>query len=69
LRQQISEADREYINELLLDFEDRRRETPEELFEQLSHLSVGPLVTDSVAWREATEEAFAEAFGLCLEPA
>jgi hypothetical protein len=54
---------------LLEDFENRCQETPEDLFRQLSRLSVGPLLTDSVEWRDASEEALAEVFGLCVQPA
>jgi len=69
LKQLISEADWQYIEELLEDFENRCQETPEDLFRQLSRLSVGPLLTDSVEWRDASEEALAEVFGLCVQPA
>lgn len=68
LRQQISECDREYIDELLLDLKERCRETPEELFKQLSHLSVGPLVTDSVESREFCAACLGAKSPLCARP-
>jgi hypothetical protein len=51
-RLQVSDFDREYIDELLRDLMDRARERPEEVFQQLSSLSSGPLITDSVEWKE-----------------
>ena len=50
VRRRISEQDRVYIDELLEDLWDRSRIAPEQVFNQLSHLSAGPLVTDSVEW-------------------
>ena len=38
-------GDVNYINDLLGDFLERAKERPADLFEQLSSLSVGPLVT------------------------
>jgi len=50
LKRRVSERDRAYIDELLIDLHDRSRITPEQVFEQLSNLSVGPIVTDGVEW-------------------
>jgi len=41
----VQEEDREYLESLLGDFLERAKEQPETLFEQLSSLEVGPLVT------------------------
>ena len=48
LRQQISDRDQEYIDDLLKDLIRRSKTTPDEVFQQLSNLSVGPIVTDVV---------------------
>jgi hypothetical protein len=52
----------------LLDLKERCRETPEELFKQLSHLSVGPLVTDSVESREFCAACLGAKSPLCARP-
>jgi hypothetical protein len=59
LRQQVAERDREYIEELLADMLHRSLDTPEELFQQLSNLTVGPLVADAVEWIELKAVGFA----------
>jgi hypothetical protein len=46
--QQISDQDQEYIDELLKDVLHRAKTFPDEVFQQLSSLSVGPIVTDAV---------------------
>jgi hypothetical protein len=50
LRQQISDEDGAYIETLLKDLKRRAVESPEEVFEQMSHLSVGSVVTEMRDW-------------------
>ena len=66
LRQQVSERDWAYINELILDLEDRSREFPAEVFQQLSNLSVGPLITGAVEWSEREAKDLCMEFDLCV---
>ncbi len=47
----VQHKDLEYIRDLLADFKERARSSPEALFEQVSSLSVGPLVTYAVGSR------------------
>ena len=71
LKQQVSEDDRDYMEEILRDFETRAQESPEDLFDQLSQLSIGPLVTDAVRWyseRSAVDHVRAEARLSCNKP-
>jgi len=48
LEQQISTADWPYVDELLKDLADRAATAPDAVFQQLSNLSIGPLVTAEV---------------------
>lgn len=48
LRQSVQDADWEYVDFLLKDFQTRARQDPESLFRQLAALSVGPLTTHEV---------------------
>jgi hypothetical protein len=52
--------DVEYIESLLRDFLERAKERPAALFEQLSSLSVGPLVTQETGERISDHSALAE---------
>lgn len=47
LRQQISSADWDYIDELLKDLSLRAESAPDAVFQELSNLSVGLLVADA----------------------
>jgi hypothetical protein len=65
LTQLISGRDRAFVRDLLNDMVQRAEDSPDELFEQLSNLSVGPVVTDgvkSIANPEAGIEALYEGF-------
>jgi hypothetical protein len=53
LKQLITDQDLEYIHELMKDLIDRARLSPENVFQQISHLSVGPVFTDFVEWANA----------------
>lgn len=44
----VEEDDRRYVEELLQDFRERAMLYPDELFQHLSSLSVGPLVVHKV---------------------
>lgn len=44
-RTKVDEDDREYLSDLFLDISRRIDQDRGSLFEQLSHLSVGPLIT------------------------
>jgi hypothetical protein len=67
LRQQISDRDREYILDLVKDLSDRGKTCPEEVFQQLSSLSVGPMITDEVGWIEARKSVIEEHYpDFCL---
>ncbi len=48
LRAVVTETDRAYIESLLQDWVKRAKQHPADLFEQLSSLGVGPLVTHEV---------------------
>jgi hypothetical protein len=50
----------EYIGYLLHDFAGRAKEQPAELFEQLSSLGVGPLVTQATGERISDHPALAQ---------
>lgn len=45
-QEQISSSDWGYMDDLLHDLVERAHSQPDEVFEQLSNLSVGPIVTD-----------------------
>jgi hypothetical protein len=67
---QILDKDQEYIEDLLKDLLQRARAFPEEVFKQLSSLSVGPLITDEVVPLQLHESAIEEIypdFSLCDE--
>lgn len=66
----VQRADRRYIEELIKDLVERASATPDQVFEQLSNLSVGPLVTESVRGFEDAGAAIASlypGFRLCPE--
>ena len=68
LRQQVSERDREYIDDLLIDLEHRSKEAPEQVFQQLTNLSVGPIVTQDVVWmrgKTARPRSIPSSFSFC----
>jgi len=48
LRIIVHSRDLDYIESLLLDFGERAKQHPEDLFKQLSFLNVGPLVTKEI---------------------
>jgi hypothetical protein len=48
----LSDLYQEYIDDLLKDLSHRARTFPDEVFQQLSNLSVGPIFTDKVEWVE-----------------
>lgn len=48
LKQRVSETDIKYVEDLLEDLLQRSKQYPEDVFQQLSNLSVGPLVADAV---------------------
>jgi len=70
LVRQISYSDQEYIDDLLKDLIHRAKAFPDEVFQQLSNLSVGPIITDTVGWVElrrfAIEEVYPD-FSLCVD--
>jgi hypothetical protein len=67
LRQQISDRDQEYIEDLLKDLTERVKAFPEDVFRQLASLSVGPIITDEVKWIEECQSAIEESYpDLCL---
>jgi hypothetical protein len=53
--QRIPDRDKAYIDDLLKDLILRSRDFPDEIFQQLSNLSVGPVVTDAVGWVQPNE--------------
>jgi len=56
LEQRTADRDLRYMNELLPDLLARSKRAPEEAFRQLSRLSFGPLVTDTVGqWNFSTD--------------
>ena len=61
----VSERDRAYFEELFQDFRGRCREYPEELFAQLSNLSVGPLITDSIYSEDTSQPMLCPDFDFC----
>ena len=67
--QRVSEVDRKYVDELLEDFAQRSRLAPEDLFEQLANLSVGPLVTASVGEQDASHKCPLAGGAACFGPA
>jgi hypothetical protein len=48
LRTVVQEEDLDYIEALLLDFQERAKQHPTEFFKQIASLGVGPLVTQEV---------------------
>jgi hypothetical protein len=69
LKEQISGADLDYFGKLLKDLLKRVKESPGEVFEQLSNLSVGPIITDSVEWIDGGQENVSASFHLYGENA
>jgi hypothetical protein len=67
LKQQITDSDLPYFDALMKDLLSRLKESPDDVFEQLSNLSVGPIVTDSVEWIDAGQENFGVNFYLYTE--
>ena len=70
LMRQILDKDQEYVRDLLKDLLQRARTFPDEVFKQLSGLSVGPLVTAEVLpvqLHESTIEDIYPDFSLCDE--
>jgi len=59
-RSVVCARDLEYIGYLLHDFAGRAKEQPAELFEQLSSLGVGPLVTQATGERISDHPALAQ---------
>lgn len=64
----VSEADREYIDELLTDLRHRCERDPEELFVQLCNLNVGPVVTDAIDVYQNCEPNLGAAFEPFTDP-
>jgi hypothetical protein len=64
LKEQIFGPDLDYFAKLLKDLLKRVKGSPGEVFEQLSNLSVGPIITDSVQWIDAGQEDFSTSFHL-----
>jgi len=66
----LSEIDQEYIDDLLKDLIHRAKTFPDEVFQQLSNLSAGPIITDTVRWVElrgiVIEEVYPD-FRLCVD--
>jgi hypothetical protein len=66
----LSELDQVYIDDLLKDLIHRAKTSPDEVFLQLSNLSAGPIITDTVRWIElrgiAIEEIYPD-FCLCVD--
>lgn len=69
LGQQISDRDRHYVEELVKDLVQRSKQDPEDVFRQLSSLSVGPLITDESGWVEGQSSLASTYpdFSLCTE--
>ena len=61
-KQHVSDRDQAYIDDLLMDLVLRSKTHPDEVFEQLSNLSVGPVITDAVEWVELRESLMAEVY-------
>ena len=59
-RSVVRVLDVEYIESLLRDFLERAKDQPAALFEQLSSLSVGPIVTQQTGERISDHPALAE---------
>lgn len=67
LSQQIMDHDREYVEDLVKDLASRRKTDPDEVFEQLSNLSVGPIITGQVGWVESHKSLIEEHYpDFCL---
>jgi hypothetical protein len=61
-KQHISDRDQAYIDDLLMDLVLRSKTHPDEVFEQLSNLSVGPVITGGVGWIDLYESAIEEIY-------
>jgi hypothetical protein len=56
-----------YLDELLKDLSHRAKTFPEDVFQQLSNLSVGPIITDEVRWIRLHDFVVEEAYpDFCL---
>jgi len=62
LMQQILDKDQEYIENLLKDLLERAKAFPDEVFKQLSGLSVGPLITDAIVPLQLHESTIEEIY-------
>jgi hypothetical protein len=66
----LYDFDQEYIDDLLKDLVHRAKTSPDEVFQQLSNLSAGPIITDTVRWIElrgiVIEEIYPD-FRLCVD--
>ena len=58
LRDLVSKQDLEFVQDLLEDMLQRAQHSPDELFEQLCDLSIGPVVTDAVQSMVSSESSF-----------
>jgi hypothetical protein len=61
-KQKVSEHDQKYIDDLLLYLLERSKDFPDEVFHQLSNLSVGPVITEAVESMAMSEFLRAEYF-------
>ena len=66
----LSDLDQEYTDDLLKDLIHRAKTFPDEVFQQLSNLSAGPIITDTVEWvdlRRFVIEGVYPDFCLCVD--
>jgi hypothetical protein len=66
----LSDLDQEYTDDLLKDLIHRAKTFPNEVFQQLSNLSAGPIITDTVEWvdlRRFVIEGVYPDFCLCVD--
>lgn len=65
-REQVSRGDQTYLKELIEDLDQRGRTDPNRAFEQLSQLSVGPILADRTLSIDLHSAAIAELYpGFC----
>jgi hypothetical protein len=62
LDEQISECDRNYLENLIPDLLIRAKDAPEDVFQQLCQLCVGPLEAEEVDQIHASEKAIQELY-------
>jgi hypothetical protein len=62
IQELVSDHDKGYFEDLFPDLSERSKDSPEQVFRELSSLSAGPLRADEPTWIDASEAQIAELY-------